>query len=76
MTHEYQITGMTCDSCVARVKNELLKLGDVTGVEAKLSSPQAVISMSRHISTPVLQEAVSKAGNYKITEAGGMQRIR
>jgi len=70
MTHEYQITGMTCGSCVARVKNELLKLGDITGAEIKLSSPQAVISMSRHIGTPVLQEAVSKAGNYKITEAG------
>ncbi len=61
---------MTCGSCVARVKNELLKLGDVTGAEVQLSSPQAVISMSNHISTPVLQEAVSKAGNYKITEAG------
>ncbi len=70
MTHEYQITGMTCGSCVARVKNELLKLGDITGAEIKLSSPQAVISMSRHIGTPVLQEAVSKAGNYKLTEAG------
>lgn len=61
---------MTCGSCVARVKNELLKLGDVTGAEVQLSFPQAVISMSKHISTPVLQEAVSKAGNYKITEAG------
>lgn len=61
---------MTCGSCVARVKNELLKLGDVTGAEVQLGSPQAVISMSGHIGTPVLQEAVSKAGNYKITEAG------
>lgn len=61
---------MTCGSCVGRVKNELLKLGDVTGAEIKLSSPQAVISMSKHISTSVLQQAVSKAGNYKITEAG------
>lgn len=60
---------MTCGSCVARVKNELLKMGDVTGAEVQLSPPQAVISMSKHISTPVLQEAVNKAGNYKITEA-------
>lgn len=60
---------MTCGSCVARVKNELLKLGDITGAEIKLSSPQAIISMSRHISTSVLQEAVSKAGPYQITDA-------
>jgi copper chaperone CopZ len=70
MTHEYQITGMTCGSCVARVKNELLKLGDVTGAEVQLSSPQAVISMSKHISTSLLQQAVSKAGHYTISEAG------
>lgn len=69
MTHEYQITGMTCSSCVARVKNELLKLGDVTGAEVQLSSPQAVISMNKHISTSVLQKAVSKAGHYEITDA-------
>lgn len=61
---------MTCGSCVARVKNELLKLGDVTAAEVQLSSPQAVISMSKHISTSVLQEAVSKAGHYQITDAG------
>lgn len=69
MTHEYLITGMTCSSCVARVKNELLKLGDVTGAEVQLSSPQAVISMNKHISTSILQDAISKAGHYQITDA-------
>lgn len=70
MTHQYQILGMTCGSCVARVKNELLKLGDVEAANVQLESPQATITMSKHISTPVLQQALSKAGNFFIEEVG------
>lgn len=61
---------MTCGSCVARVKNELFKLGDVEEADVQLQSPQATITMSRHIGTPVLQQAVSKAGNFFIEEIG------
>ncbi len=70
MTHTYQITGMTCGSCVARVKSELLKLGDVLSAEVQLQSPQAVITMSKHIPAAVLQQSVAKAGSYTIAEAG------
>ena len=70
MTHTYQINGMTCGSCVARVKSELLKLGDVLSAEVQLQSPQAVITMSKHISAAVLQQSVAKAGAYTIEEAG------
>lgn len=71
MTHPYQIAGMSCNSCVGKVKSELLKLGDVTEAIVQRESPQAQISMSRHIALPVLQEALSRAGNYTITEAAG-----
>jgi len=76
MTHTYNITGMTCTSCVAKVKSELLKLGDITNAEVQLESPQATITMQKHIATASLQEAISKAGTkYTITEAdGGMQQ--
>lgn len=70
MTHQYQILGMTCGSCVARVKNELLKLGDIEETNVQLQSPQATITMSKHINIPVLQQAVSKAGNFFIGETG------
>lgn len=70
MTHEYKITGMTCGSCVARVKSELLKLGDILSADVQLQSPQATITMSKHVSTAVLQQAVNKAGNYTIAEDG------
>lgn len=76
MTHTYNITGMTCNGCVAKVKSELLKLGDVQSVEVQLASPQATVTMGRHISTAALQEAVHKAGRYTVTEAdGGMQHV-
>lgn len=70
MTHFYEITGMTCNSCVAKVKNELLKIGDITETDVQLASPQARISMEKHIPTSVLQQAIHKAGNYTITDAG------
>lgn len=68
MTHKYIITGMTCGSCVARVKSELLKIGDVLGAEVQLDAPQAVITMSRHVATNKLQQAISQAGSYTIIE--------
>lgn len=69
MTHKYTISGMTCNNCVGKVKSELLKLGDVQEAEVQLQEPQAVITMSRHIATDKLQNAISNAGRYKITEA-------
>ena len=68
MTHSYTITGMTCGKCVARVKNEILKLGDVVEAEVQLNEPQAQITMGRHIPVQSLQQAIGKAGPYTITE--------
>jgi copper chaperone CopZ len=66
---------MTCKSCVARVKSELLKLGDILSAEVQLQYPQAVITMDKHISTEVLQQAVGKAGNYTIAEASPAEPV-
>lgn len=75
MTHTYNITGMTCGSCVAKAKSQLLLLGDVTEADVQLTSPQATITMQKHIPVSVLQAALSKAGAYTITEAdGGMHQ--
>src|SRR6188768_3943901 len=68
MTHTYEITGMTCNNCVAKVKSELLKLGDVTSADVRLKTPHATIEMQKHISLKVLQDAVSKAGKFTIEE--------
>ena len=71
MTHTYNIAGMTCNSCVAKAKSELLKLGDVAEARVQLAAPQATISMAKHIPVSRLQQAVSKAGHYTIAEADG-----
>ncbi len=76
MTHTYNITGMTCGNCVAKAKSQLLKLGDVTEANVQLTAPQATITMQKHIPLNVLQNALSKAGHYSITEAdGGMHHM-
>lgn len=61
---------MTCNGCVAKVKSEILKLGDVTEAIVQLASPQATITMKKHIPLETLQIALHKAGNYTITEEG------
>lgn len=68
MTHTYQINGMTCNSCVAKVKSQLLSLGNITSADIQLTSPQATISMQKHIPLKTLQEAILKAGRYTIEE--------
>lgn len=71
MTHEYKIEGMTCGSCVSKVKSELLKMPDVLSAKVQLGEPQATIQMQQHISEKELQGALNKAGNYSITEING-----
>lgn len=76
MTHTYNITGMTCSGCVAKVKTALLKMGDITGAEVQLQAPQGTITMQNHIPTTTLQAALSQVGNYIITSAdAGMTNI-
>lgn len=71
MTHTYNISGLTCNGCVAKAKSELLKIGNITEVEVQLQSPQATLSMLKHIPVQTLQDALKKAGSYLIQEADG-----
>ena len=71
MTHTYNITGMTCNGCVAKAKSTLLKIGDITEAFVQLTSPQATITMQKHIPVTFLQNALHTAGDYVITEADG-----
>ncbi|WP_220463970.1 heavy-metal-associated domain-containing protein [Adhaeribacter radiodurans] len=67
---------MTYDNCVAKAKSQLLMLGDVTEADVQLSATQAKTTMQKHIPVSALQNALSKAGNYTITEAdGGMHHM-
>jgi cation transport ATPase len=68
MTHTYNISGMTCSACVSKVKSQLLMLGDITDANVQHASPQATITMQKHIPLDVLQAALNKAGGYVISE--------
>ncbi len=65
MIHTYNITGMTCDGCRAKVEKTL---NAIDGVEAKVSlkPPIATITMEKHIPTTQLQEALTAVGKYTI----------
>lgn len=68
MTHTYHITGMTCDSCEAKVKSSFLKLPDVLEAEVSKESASAIIKMQKHIGLSDLQEALGgKDAKYQIS---------
>ena len=74
MTHTYTISGMTCKSCVAKVKSRILSTAGVEQADVQLEAPQATITMQKHIELHRLKESVKQAGNYTIEEAdGGMK---
>jgi copper chaperone CopZ len=68
MTHTYQITGMTCSGCEAKVKTQLFSVPDVTAVEVSRETNSGTITMDKHISLNTLQEALGGSGSkYQIS---------
>lgn len=65
MTHKYQITGMTCGSCEAKVKSALLKVNKVTAVEVSRIDNSAIITMDEHIALSDFQKALDE--KYQIS---------
>ena len=67
MTHEYQVSGITCDGCIAKVKGLLEKTAGVTAVSVGRDG-LAKITMSRHVATADLQAALHDSPKYQLTE--------
>jgi copper chaperone CopZ len=65
MTHQYQITGMTCSSCEAKVKSALLTIENVTSVEVSKDTNSATITMNKHIALSDFQKALDN--KYQIS---------
>jgi P-type Cu2+ transporter len=68
MTHTYEISGMTCQHCVARVQKALASHPDVLDAKVTQIPSAATVTMKRHLTEEELQAAVSKAGPYTIHE--------
>lgn len=69
MTHNYQVTGMTCAGCQAKVQSLLSKVDGVKKVGIDLPSETAAIEMERHIATSSLQNALKDYPKYQLSES-------
>jgi copper chaperone CopZ len=58
MTHTYNVSGMTCGGCQAKVQNLLSKVKGVKNVMIDLGKGQVSIDMDKHISTSELAGAL------------------
>ena len=58
MVHKYQITGMPCSRCEAKVKSALLMVDNVTHVEVSLQDHSTTITMDKHVPLKELQKAL------------------
>ncbi len=68
MTHTYNVTGMTCSGCQVKVQSLLSKVTGVSKVSIDLSTGDTTIDMDKHISTPVLKEALKEYPKYQLSE--------
>jgi copper chaperone CopZ len=68
MTHKYQVSGITCEGCVSKVKSLLEKIPGVTtstvGLDGKVE-----VTMSHHVATADLQAALRDYPKYQLVEA-------
>jgi copper chaperone CopZ len=69
MTHTYNISGMTCSGCQAKVQSLLAQVEGVTNVSIDLAKGQAEIGMSNHINTDILKYSLKDYPKYQLSEA-------
>jgi copper chaperone CopZ len=65
MVHKYQVKGMTCSSCEAKVKSALLMVENLIKVEVSKEENTATITMDKHIAISDLQKVLPE--KYKIS---------
>ncbi len=64
MKKTYEIKGMHCQSCVAKITNALEGLA--TSINVTLNPPRAVLEGDSMVKLDVLNAAVAKVGDYKL----------
>ena len=67
MTHQYAITGMSCNGCKSKVEKALNKLDGIKAV-VSLETNSATISMEKHVPTSKFKKVLSAIGKYNISD--------
>ena len=67
MTHKYQVSGITCEGCVSKVKSLLEKIPGVTASAVGLDG-KVELTMSHHVATAELQAAMRDYPKYQLVE--------
>lgn len=75
MTHTYQLTGMTCANCEAKVKSALLTIPEIISAEVSKENNTATINMNKHIALTDLQKALGENGKYKISARDHIENV-
>ena len=68
MTQTYNITGMTCGGCQAKVKGLLSKVEGVKSVGIELATGEATLDIDKHIRVSDLKAALSDYPKYQLSE--------
>jgi copper chaperone CopZ len=68
MTHQYQLSGLTCSGCAATVKKALSQIIDIQSVEINEPYDVATITMTNHVSTDALKAALASHPKYTISD--------
>ena len=74
MTHTYNISGMTCTGCQAKVQGLLSKVAGVQKVDIDLGKGKATIDMDKHIATDYLKKALKDYPKYQLSESDHQQQ--
>ncbi|MCO6430192.1 MAG: heavy-metal-associated domain-containing protein [Deltaproteobacteria bacterium] len=69
MQHTYEVEGMHCGGCVAKIKSALEATEGVRDVEVSLNPPRAIVEMHRHLEEETLNASVQRAGDYSLHES-------
>jgi len=69
MTYTYNVNGMTCSACQAKVKGLLANVKGVKNVSIDLAKAEALIDMENHVPISQLQAALKDYPKYQVEEA-------
>ncbi len=58
----HTVVGMTCDHCVASVRNEVAGITGVTNIDVDLATGEVVVESAEPIDDDVFTEAIREAG--------------